>query len=120
MERRGQSRWAGELWLLQVLSGLLLVVLLTLHMVANHFVLEEGLRTFADVVAYVSNPVIFVLEVVFLVTVTLHAMLGVRGILLDLGPGKSGERAVNWAVTLLGVAAVGYGIWLLLVIQAYG
>lgn len=114
-ERRGTR--GGWVWLIQALSGLLLVLLLALHMVANHFVVEGGLRTYADVVAYLSNPIIFVWEIVFLIVVTLHAALGVRAVLLDLGPSVQAERIINRVLAVLGVVAVAYGIWLTLLIQ---
>ena len=45
-------------------SGVALLVLVTIHMVAHHFVVEEvgGLRTYAQVLDYIANPVIFVIE----------------------------------------------------------
>ena len=45
-------------------TGVALLALVTIHMVAHHFVVEEvgGLRTYAQVLDYISNPVIFVLE----------------------------------------------------------
>lgn len=114
---RGSGTRSGTLWLIQVLSGLLLILLLALHMIANHFVVEGGLRTYADVVAYLSNPIIFVWEIVFLIVVTLHAALGVRAVLLDLGPSAQTERAINWALAVLSVVAVAYGVWLTLLIR---
>jgi succinate dehydrogenase / fumarate reductase membrane anchor subunit len=114
--RRGQA--AGTWWLVQAISGLLLILVLGLHMIAQHFLVEGGLREFADVIAYVSNPLIFAIEIVFLVVVTTHAMLGVRAICLDLGLSERGERAVNWVAALVGIAAVGYGIWLAISIQS--
>ena len=72
-------------WLWQVFTGVGLVFLLGLHFIANHFIAKGGLRDFADVVAYLRNPIFLVLEVLFLVVVTTHAMLGVRAILLDFG-----------------------------------
>ncbi|MCA9935782.1 MAG: hypothetical protein H6662_02220 [Ardenticatenaceae bacterium] len=116
-KRAAQSGAAGALWLVQAISGLLLVLLLLLHMVAHHFVVEGGLRNFQEVLAYVSNPAIFFLEIVFLIVVTAHAMLGARAILLDLGLSKSASRAANWGITLLGLAALVYGIWLAVAIQ---
>ncbi len=116
MERRAEAR-SGALWLVQAFSGLLLLLLLALHMIANHFVVEGGLRTYADVVAYLSNPIIFVWEIVFLVVVTLHAALGVRAVLLDLGPSARAQRVINWGLAVLGVVAVAYGVWLTLLIQ---
>lgn len=105
------------MWLVQAFSGLLLILVLGLHMIAHHFVVEGGLRDFADVIDYVSNPLIFALEILFLVVVIIHAMLGMRAILLDLGLGKQRERVVNWIVTIIGVVTLAYGIWLALAVQ---
>ncbi len=107
----------GWVWIVQALSGGTLILLLGLHMVANHFVVEGRLQTYADVVVYLSNPIIFVLENLFLIVVTLHAALGVRAVLLDLGPTGWTERIINWGLTALGVVAVAYGLWLTLLIQ---
>jgi hypothetical protein len=51
---------------------------------------EGGLRNFDDMVGYLRNPV--VLEMLFLVMVATHAMLGVRSIVLDLGVCDRVER----------------------------
>ncbi len=108
---------AGTMWLVQTFTGVLLVVLLLLHMVAHHFVVEGGLRSFADVVAYVSNPLIFSLEVTFLLVVTIHAMAGLRAILLDLSFGQRHKETVNWLLGIAGAAIILYGIWLAVAIQ---
>jgi succinate dehydrogenase hydrophobic anchor subunit len=109
---------AGGLWLLQVISGALLIAVLGLHMFAHHFVVEGGLRDFQDVLAYVANPLILVIELIFLVVVTLHAMLGLRAILLDLGPSAKAERTINIVLAVIGVGAAGYGVYLALALQA--
>ena len=100
-------------WAAQVTSGVLLLVLLTVHMVAQHFVVEGGLRTYADVVAWIRNPVVFAVEALLLVCVTWHGSAGVHAVLLDLGLRGRTERIV--AQVLLGVAVVTtmYGLWLL-------
>jgi succinate dehydrogenase / fumarate reductase membrane anchor subunit len=116
-ESKAAAGRGSIVWLLQVGSGALLILVLGLHMIANHFVVQGGLRDFADVVAYISNPLIYVIELVFLVTVTTHAMLGLRAILLDLGPKKSTARAISWLLTLVGVGTVAYGIWLAVTLQ---
>lgn len=115
-EKTRQNGTAGAMWLVQAISGLLLVLLLVLHMIAHHFVVEGGLRTFDDVVAYISNPAIFTIEIAFLFVVTIHALLGVRAIVVDLGPGKSREQAVNWVLAVAGIVTVVYGVWLLVTI----
>jgi len=99
-------------WLWQVFTGIGLVILLGLHFIANHFIAKGGLRDFADVVAYLRNPVILVLEILFLLCVTSHALLGVRAILVDLGLSEQAEKRVSQALTLLGVLTVGYGLWM--------
>lgn len=100
-------------WVWQAASGVALLVLLTVHMVAQHFVVENGLRTYAQIVEYLRSPVILVIEHLFLVTVTLHAMLGIRAVLLDLGPAPAAQRRITRWLTGLGVVTVGYGVWLL-------
>lgn len=116
-ERAGRSGVAGGLWLIQAFSGLLLVALLGLHMVAHHFVVEGGLRDFQQVLDYVRNPVIFFIEVLFLIVVTTHAMLGLRAIVLDYGLSRQAQRTADWVLTVVGVIALGYGIWLAAALQ---
>jgi succinate dehydrogenase hydrophobic anchor subunit len=99
-------------WLWQAITGIGLIVLLALHMIAHHFVVPEGIRDYAGVVEYLRTPIIVVLEVAFLATVTSHALLGVRAILFDLGLSERAERRVTWTLTALGVLTVGYGLWL--------
>jgi succinate dehydrogenase hydrophobic anchor subunit len=112
------GRAAGGLWLIQVLSGGLLVIVLGLHMYAHHFVVEGGLRTYADVLDYIADPLIFWLEVVFLIVVTIHAVLGIRAILFDLDPGDGARQAINVILTIVGIGTVGYGIWLAVTLQS--
>lgn len=116
-ERAGQKNLAGAIWLIQAISGLLLVLLLGLHMIAHHFIVEGGLREYADVIAYVSNPVIFAIEVIFLLVVTPHAILGLRAVLLDLGPSKSTIRIMDWVLTIVGIITIVYGVWLAVALQ---
>ena len=61
-----------------------------------------------------------VIEALFLVAVAWHAMLGVRAIAFDLGLGAVGRRRVTVAVTVLGVATLGYGFWLLALLAGAG
>jgi len=112
METRNRNR-AGLGWLGQAVSGVLLLILLGLHMIAHHFVVKGGLRDYQDVMSYISNPLIAGIELLFLVVVSYHAMIGLRSVLLDLGLSPSGEKWVTRSVTVLGVVMVGYGVWLM-------
>lgn len=99
-------------WILQAVTGVAVLGLVTLHMIANHFMVPEGLRDYSQVVAWLSNPLVVALEVVFLVTVTWHALLGVRAVLYDLGPSRRAARWITRGLALIGVLMVGYGLWL--------
>jgi len=116
--RQPGRQGGGWGWGLQVVTGAALLVLVVVHLVAQHFVVDApgGLRDRASVLAYLDNPVIVVVESLFLVTVTWHAMLGVRSILLDLGLSAIGRRRVTVGVTALGVVTLGYGFWMIAVL----
>lgn len=109
--------WAGAYWLVQSITGLLLILLLGLHMIAHHFVAEGGLRNFDEVIDYISHPVIFVLEILFLIVVTPHAMLGLQSIVMDLGPSERAKRTITWVFGILTVVILVYGIWLAIALQ---
>lgn len=110
--RRGRS---ARGWGLTTISGLAVLILVTVHMIANHFVIESvgGLRDYRQVLEYISNPVIFVLESLFLVFVTIHAMLGLRGVLLDLDPSPGTLRWIDRGLVALGIITLGYGFLLI-------
>ncbi len=105
---------SGWLWLFQSLSGLLLLGLLGLHLIAQHFLAAGGLRTYAQVVAYLASPWARGLEFIFLFVVTGHAALGVRAVLLDLNLSPALERRLQTGLILLALSAILYGGWLLL------
>jgi succinate dehydrogenase / fumarate reductase membrane anchor subunit len=117
LTRERASSWS---WILQAFTGVMLVVLLGLHMVVQHFVVEGGLRNYEQVVQYLSNPFVFLLEVSFLIVVTWHAVLGVRAILLDLGLKPTTERRVTALLSIVGVVTIAYGIWLSATIVSQG
>ena len=117
MKKATRNNSAGAYWLVQVITGLLLILLLGLHMVAHHFVVEGGLRNFEEVIDYISNPVIFVLEVLFLIVVTPHAMLGLLSIVMDLGPSESAARTITWVFGIVTLVIIAYGIWLAVALQ---
>lgn len=107
-------------WFWQAVTGIVLLLLLGAHFVAHHFIAEGGLRDFNQVIAYLGNPIVIVLELAFLVSVTTHALLGVRSILFDLGLSARWERNVSRGLTVLGVLTILYGVWLTVTILNTG
>jgi succinate dehydrogenase hydrophobic anchor subunit len=107
-----QEPKASSTWYWQMFTGIALVLLLGLHFIANHFIAAGGIRDFADVVSYLHNPIVLVLEVLFLVIVATHAMLGLRAIVIDFGISSQAEKRLSQVLTIIGALTVGYGLWL--------
>jgi succinate dehydrogenase hydrophobic anchor subunit len=115
--KSGENTW---LWLFKIFTGPVIIVILIIHFVVNHFIPQTGLLTYEDIVAYYRIPIVPIMEICLLAFVVSHSMVGLRSIILDLKPSRGFMRAVDWVFSLAGVAAVAYGIWLILVIVAKG
>ena len=111
---------SSRAWWWTVLTGAALLILLAIHMVAHHFVVDSvgGLRSYQQVLDYIANPVIFTIECFFLLTVTIHALLGLRGVLFDLGLGPSARRRADLLLWVLGIATVAYGLFLVITLAS--
>lgn len=115
--RRGRS---ARVWHWTAGSGMALVVLATMHIIAQHFIVHQkgGLRTYAEVLSYIANPIIFLLEAGFLFAVTIHAMLGIRGILHDRDLSAPAQRRLDVVLWTVGTLTVAYGMALLIILAA--
>jgi succinate dehydrogenase hydrophobic anchor subunit len=60
------------------------------------------------------------MEILFLATVVTHSLIGLRGILLDLNPARRLLKVIDGGLTVVGIGAVTYGIWLVLAIVSKG
>jgi succinate dehydrogenase / fumarate reductase membrane anchor subunit len=109
--RPGENTW---IWLIKIATGPLLVLVIGLHFAVNHYMgsMSSGLMTYEDVVAYYQNPIIPIIEIVFLATVVTHCLIGLRGIVIDMNPSRKVLSVVTWLLLALGVFSVGYGVWL--------
>ena len=107
-----KASYASTFWILQALTGLLLIVLLGLHIIANHFIVSGGLRDYEQVLNYIKNPVIVILEVLFVFVVGAHALIGVKSIILDLDPSVKQEKVVNLLLVVIYIATCVYGVFL--------
>jgi succinate dehydrogenase hydrophobic anchor subunit len=106
------------LWFIKVLAGGLILVFLVIHFFVNHLVAPGGLLTFKDVVTYYQNPGVLLMEGFFLTFVLVHALLGIRSIILDLHPSTELMKVVNIGLIILGVFTLAYGIWLLFAVRS--
>jgi len=117
--RPGENTW---IWLIKMVTGPLLLVVLGLHFSVNHYMgsMSSGLMTYEDVIRYFQNPLIPAIEILFLVTVVTHSLIGMRGIVLDMNPSKNVLSIVTWLMVVLGASSIAYGIWLALTIASLG
>jgi succinate dehydrogenase hydrophobic anchor subunit len=104
-----------RVWRWTAFTGVALLVLVTIHMIAHHFVVASigGLRTYRQILDYIANPVMFTIECTFLVVVTIHAMLGLRSVLFDLNFGARARARINRGLVALGALTVVYGLALI-------
>jgi succinate dehydrogenase cytochrome b556 subunit len=105
-------------WIGQAVSGVLLIVILLLHLYFHHFA-AQGLLDAGEVVTHVSTPLIFILELLFVIVVTYHALLGIRAITFDLSLSEATRRNVSIGLTVIGVVTVVYGVFLAVLIRSY-
>jgi succinate dehydrogenase hydrophobic anchor subunit len=115
-----KAREGTWLWLFKIVAGLMIVALLGIHYVVNHLVSPAGLLTFDEVVQYYQNPIIPIMEIIFLLFVISHALVGMRSILLDLNPSDRVLRVVDVFLILMGTGFSVYGIWLVLAVIQHG
>ena len=114
-ERKQQARQSSG-WIWQAVTGVLLIVIVILHMIFHHF--QEGLLSVSQVVAHVANPAIFALEILFVLAVTYHALLGIKAVIFDLQLSDSARWKVSMGLTVLGVITVVYGVILAFLIRS--
>jgi succinate dehydrogenase hydrophobic anchor subunit len=103
-------------WIGQAVSGILLIVILFLHMLFQHF--SEGLLSAGQVLQHMASPAIFALEILFIIVVTYHALLGVRAIIFDLKLTGATRRRITAGITILGVITIIYGVVLAILITS--
>lgn len=107
------------IWGVKIFAGLFIIVLLGIHFVINHLVAPGGLLTYADVLDYYQKPVIPIMEILFLIFVVVHALLGLRSILLDLRLPARFTRLFDPVFWAAGIVMIAYGAWLVIkVVQA--
>ena len=97
-------------WFSQAGLGILLVILLGIHIIVNHWVAPQGLFSHADVIRYYEVPGIAWMEVFFLIVVTVHCLLGLQSILFDLNLPSNIKTGLTWLLIILGTTIVLYGI----------
>lgn len=90
-------------WLLQRVTGVLLVFYLFLHLYVLHFA-GEGATTFDAIAARLRTPFFKFFDLTLLALVIFHGLNGVRAVLIDFGLSAGAQRIVFWVLMALGFA----------------
>lgn len=94
--RKYSWQYSGMLaWLIQRVTGLLLLFYLFLHIRTVHK-LSQGPAAFNEAMEFFQRPAFKLLEVALLGAVILHALNGVRITMIDLGLGHEKQQHLFW------------------------
>lgn len=105
----GIGMWS---WLLQRITGLLLVIYLFIHLWVLHYS-NTGKVTFDQILLRLQSPAFVVFDLMLLAIVIFHALNGVRIVIIDFGIGNRAQRALFWGLMLLGLALFLFGVYAL-------
>jgi succinate dehydrogenase hydrophobic anchor subunit len=107
------------LWTLHIAAAAVILVLLGLHMGIMHLDLAAG--TFdaqgshpvdwASVVVRTRLALFTAAYVALLAAALYHGLYGLRNILLELNPGARLRTAINWGLSIAGLALFAFGTW---------
>jgi succinate dehydrogenase / fumarate reductase cytochrome b subunit len=106
LEPRGRGH-GGRALALHRLTGLVIVVYLYLHLAVLSMLLI-GRSAWSSFLSLVTSKGFLALEVVLIANVLFHGLNGIRVALVGSGIGVSRERALFWAGTAAGSAALIY------------
>ena len=108
----GTRNRAGRLWMVQAVTGALLIVFLGLHLVAQHLLVPGGLRDYAAVVAYLRQPPALLAELGLLGSVIVHVVLGIRAGIVEMVRSAAWLRRITIALWIGGAVTFTYAAWL--------
>ena len=103
---RSGAAWA---WLGQRITAVLVAGFIFAHLWFSHLT-EVGQKiTLERVSQRLGEGGFFFLYIGLLAVALYHALYGLRGIVLDYGPGSKAQAVVTWLALMIGLAGFGYG-----------
>jgi succinate dehydrogenase hydrophobic anchor subunit len=116
----GAANRAGRLWMVQAITGGLLLVFLGVHLIAQHLLVPAGLRDYEAVVSYLRQPLALIAELGLLGSVIVHVVLGLRASFVEMVQSRAWLRRITVALWAGGAIAFAYAIWLTAVVVLPG
>ena len=111
-----RSPMPAWLWLLQRVSGLLILGLVMAHMIVNHFVDPATTITVGYVVANVRKAAFLFVDSSLLLFGLFHALTGLRNVLYDFFAGAGARKFIVRGCTAIGVTFFVFGVIVLVVV----
>lgn len=96
-------------WLLQRLTGVLLLLTLFIHIWVLHFANIGEVISYDNVAGRLMTAFFIIVDSALLALVLYHGLNGVRNVIFDYSIGPKAERAVNWILIIVGLATFVYG-----------
>jgi succinate dehydrogenase / fumarate reductase membrane anchor subunit len=105
--RPATGLWA---WLLQRVTAALIFIALGAHIWVLHYDKAGDEITYQTVLHRFGSPWLVTMDVALLVTGIYHALNGLRAVIFDFGLSAKAQRTVTWALAVVGVLALLFGI----------
>jgi len=107
------------LWLLQLVTGGLIIIFLGVHLVLMHldnilgfFGVDIGQpSSWSSMIERATKGWWLAFYIIFLALVLYHALYGLRGVILEVTPSGRTERIVTGFIWALGIVAFGLGVY---------
>ncbi len=102
-------------WLFQMITAIFMVFFLGVHLIIAH---AYGLNNilFQKILERLQDPWWQAFYIVFIISVTYHALNGLRGIILDMGVKRI--KLINIIFWIVAIGTIIYAVWLLFSIIA--
>jgi len=104
------------LWLLQRVSGLLILGLLMTHMVVNHFVDTSTVIDVGFVEANLRKITLLLVDSSLLVLALFHGLTGLRNVLYDFFAGARARKSITAGCLAAGTVFFVFGVVVLVVV----
>ena len=97
--------------LLQYITGIGIFFLVGYHLIFSHFQSDE-ITEWSSVSERAASAGWLTFYVLILIFGIYHVLHGIRGIILEFSLPPSAVKALDWAIVLIGVAVLGYAVYI--------
>ena len=112
MKKESLEIWS---WTLQRITAVFLIFGMIVHFGILHYIdVADKPITFALVQERLQSLWWIIFDLLLLVAALYHALNGIWSIILDWNPGRAVRKYLGWSLSLIGIAALIMGIYILI------